>query len=84
MLEAKKRVLDVEHPETLASIDNLAFTWKEQGRDTEALKLIEECVQLRIRVLVFSILTPSHIGDVEQMISKVIEALISHVSRVKV
>jgi hypothetical protein len=45
-----KRVLGEELPDTLTSIHNLAFTWKGQGLDTEALELLEECVQLRIRV----------------------------------
>jgi hypothetical protein len=30
---------------------NLAIIWKTQGRDTEVLKLMEEWVQLRTRVL---------------------------------
>jgi hypothetical protein len=51
VLEAMKSVLEVEHPWVLNSINNLAFTWKGQGRDTEALELMQEYVQLRIRVL---------------------------------
>lgn len=43
-------MLGAEHPDTLDSMNNLAFIWKGQGRDTEALKLIQECVQLRTRV----------------------------------
>jgi hypothetical protein len=31
-MEMNKRVLDAEHTDTLASMNNLAFTWKEQGR----------------------------------------------------
>jgi dolichyl-phosphate-mannose--protein O-mannosyl transferase len=49
--DTRKRVLGAEHPDTLTSMNNLAFTWKEQGRHTEALKLIEECVRLRSRFL---------------------------------
>ena len=30
---------------------NLAFTWKEQGRDPEAVGLMRECVRLQERVL---------------------------------
>jgi len=43
-METWKRVLGEEHPNTLASMGNLAFTWKGLSRDKEALKLIEECV----------------------------------------
>jgi hypothetical protein len=46
-----KRVFGAEHPDTLRSMGNLAFTWKGRGRDTEALGLLKECVQLRTRVL---------------------------------
>jgi hypothetical protein len=50
-METRKRVLGLEHPSTLTSMNNLAFTWKEQGRDTDAFGLINQCVQLRARVL---------------------------------
>ena len=50
-MESCKRVLDAEHPDTLTSMNNLAFTWERQGRVAEALKLMEECVLLRARVL---------------------------------
>ena len=43
--------LGAEHPSTLTSTNNLAFTWKENGRDGEALKLIEECAAARSRIL---------------------------------
>jgi hypothetical protein len=29
------------------SMNNLAFTWKERGRNVEAVKLMHECVQSR-------------------------------------
>jgi hypothetical protein len=32
-------------------MNNLAFTWKGTGRETEAVRLMEECVQSRKRVL---------------------------------
>jgi hypothetical protein len=44
-------VLGEEHPDTLASINNLAFTLKEQGRDEEAIQLMDECVRLRTHAL---------------------------------
>jgi hypothetical protein len=40
-----------EHPDTLTSINNLAFTWKNSGRDTEAYKLMEQFVAARTRAL---------------------------------
>jgi len=44
-------LIGAEHPSTLTSMNNLAFTWKWQGRVAEAIKLMEECVQLRTLVL---------------------------------
>ena len=44
-------MLGAEHPDTLTSMNNLAFTWKEQGRDADTLRLMEYCVQLRARIL---------------------------------
>jgi hypothetical protein len=32
VIEARKRVLVPEHPDTLTSMNNLAFTWKGKGR----------------------------------------------------
>jgi Tetratricopeptide repeat len=43
----RKRVLGKEHPDTLISMNNLAFTWKFQGRDNNALGLMKECLLLR-------------------------------------
>ena len=53
-METHTRVLGIEHPYTLISMDNLASTWKGQGRDLEALNLMKECVQLRQRILGFN------------------------------
>jgi hypothetical protein len=39
-------VLGQEHPDTLTSINNLAFTWKSQGRDIKAFGLMSECYRL--------------------------------------
>ena len=50
-METRKRVLGDEHPDTLTSMNNLAFTMKELGRKMEAIKLMAECVKLRNRVL---------------------------------
>ena len=50
-METFQRVLGVEHPDTLTSMNNLAFTWKGRDRDKEAITLMKECVQLKERVL---------------------------------
>jgi hypothetical protein len=44
-------VLGPEHPDTLTSMVNLAFTWKGQERLGDALALMQECASLRTRVL---------------------------------
>jgi hypothetical protein len=49
--EKRKRVLGDEHRDTLSSMNNLAFTMKEQGKDDGAIQPITECVQIRERVL---------------------------------
>jgi hypothetical protein len=50
VIEARRRLLGNEHPQTLSSMHNLAFTLKGQGRDSDALALMEECVLTRKRV----------------------------------
>jgi Tetratricopeptide repeat len=51
VMETRRRVLGPEHPDTLTSMNNLAFTWKEMERDTEAIRLMKDCVQLLKRIL---------------------------------
>ena len=51
MLETHKEMLGSDHPSTLASMHNLAITWKRQGRVVKAPRLMSECVQRRQRVL---------------------------------
>jgi hypothetical protein len=51
VLETRKRKLGADHPDTLTSLENLAFAWKGQGRDAEAVQLMEDCVQLLSRIL---------------------------------
>ena len=50
-METGKRVWGDEHPSTLTSMHNLAFTWKIFGRHAEAVELMEKCVLLRASVL---------------------------------
>jgi hypothetical protein len=45
------QVIETKHPDTLASMANLAITLKSQDRDEEALSLIEACFQLCKQVL---------------------------------
>jgi hypothetical protein len=50
-METSLRVLGAEHPSTLASMANLAWTLKDLGRNDEAVKLMGEVVQLSIKNL---------------------------------
>jgi hypothetical protein len=52
VMETRRRIVGKEHPDTLTSMNNLAFTMKEQGRKIEAIKLMARCVQLCNKVLV--------------------------------
>jgi hypothetical protein len=49
--DISERVLGLEHPDTLTSMKNLAVTWKAMRRQAEALKLMDECVQLSKRIV---------------------------------
>ena len=51
VIETRKKKLGANHLDTLTSINNLAFTWKGTGKETEAVRPMEECVQLQKRVL---------------------------------
>jgi hypothetical protein len=50
-MENHKKKLGADRPDTLTIMNNLAFTWKGTGRETEAVRLMDECVQSRKRVL---------------------------------
>ncbi|KAH9234753.1 hypothetical protein K456DRAFT_1835619, partial [Colletotrichum gloeosporioides 23] len=45
------RVLGEEHPDTLAIMHNLAFTWKDLERWEDAMQLLQDCVRRRENVL---------------------------------
>lgn len=51
MLEISKTKLGVDHPSTLSGMNNLAHTWKDLGRDEDAIQLMRDCVEGRGRVL---------------------------------
>jgi hypothetical protein len=51
VIEIRKRVLGVEHPDTLIVMGNLAVTWEGQGKNEEALTLMSVCAEMRLRVL---------------------------------
>lgn len=40
-----------EHSDTLSSMANLAFTFKYQSRDLEAIEIMRRCCKLRIQAL---------------------------------
>jgi hypothetical protein len=43
-METSKAKLGMDHLNTLTSMNNLAFTWKGNGKENEVVRLIEECV----------------------------------------
>ncbi|KAK3170216.1 hypothetical protein OEA41_009602 [Lepraria neglecta] len=51
VVEANKRTLGEEHPDTLGSIHNLAIRYSEAGRRQEALRLTEQVVEANKRTL---------------------------------
>ncbi|KAF1357717.1 kinesin light chain 3 [Lizonia empirigonia] len=51
VMEARKRVLGDEHPDTLSSMANLAATYRNQGRWAEAEELDVQVMEARKRVL---------------------------------
>ncbi len=51
VVEANKRTLGEEHPDTLGSMHNLAIRYSEVGRRQEALQLTEQVVEARKRTL---------------------------------
>ena len=50
-MEITKRVLGEEHPSTLTTMHNLAYTWKSQSRNNEAISLMKNCFELRNQIL---------------------------------
>ncbi|KAK3359479.1 hypothetical protein B0T25DRAFT_533084 [Lasiosphaeria hispida] len=51
VVETRKKVLGGEHPDTLTSMNNLAFTQKSQGNFEDALALMRDCLHLRQQIL---------------------------------
>ncbi|KAK4170577.1 hypothetical protein QBC36DRAFT_341619, partial [Triangularia setosa] len=51
VMETRKTKLGADHPDTLTSMNNLAFTWKSQGRHSDAFALMKDCVQARQQLL---------------------------------
>ena len=47
VMETRKTKLGVDHPDTLKSMNNLAFTWRGTGKEIKARRLIEDCIQLQ-------------------------------------
>ena len=51
VIETSSKALGAEHPYTLTSMHNLAFTWKGQGHARKALALIEDCFRYQTRCI---------------------------------
>ena len=51
MMETRKMSLGAEQPNMLTSMYSLAYTWKSQSRNTDAISLMENCVKLQDQVL---------------------------------
>ncbi|KAK3331554.1 hypothetical protein B0H66DRAFT_99255 [Apodospora peruviana] len=51
VMKTRKTKPGANHPDTLMSMHNLTFTWKDQCRHVDALALREDCTQARRRVL---------------------------------
>lgn len=50
-METRKRVRGKEHPDTLTSMVNLAWTWKSQDQHDKSLELMVTCVCLQEKIL---------------------------------
>ena len=48
--ETNLRVLGAEHPDTLTTVNNLAFTWEEQDWNAEAFELMKKLMWLWTRI----------------------------------
>jgi hypothetical protein len=51
VMEARKRVLGPEHPDTVTTMVNLAFTWRGMSQNMKAMELMMECIRLRKQIL---------------------------------
>jgi len=51
VMATRKQKLGPDHPDTLTSMNNLAYMCEGQGRLPEALALVQECVRARRDVL---------------------------------
>jgi hypothetical protein len=50
-LDIQKGVLGENHPDTIDSMDNLAFAWMRLDKKKDAVELMEKCVDLKTQVL---------------------------------
>lgn len=51
VMETRKRVLGPEHPDTLTSMANLAYTWKARGKLQDSLALMRRCSEVCNKVI---------------------------------
>ena len=50
-METRSRQLGHRHPDTLIAMANLAYTWKSQGQDQNAIDLMRQVESLRREIL---------------------------------
>ena len=50
MLEISRKVLGEEHHSALVSMKNLAMTYGDQGKHSQALELLEDCYKIEERL----------------------------------
>ena len=51
VLEARRRILGEEHPDTLRTMHNLASSYQSLGRTKEAAEMQEKVLEVRRRIL---------------------------------
>ena len=70
MLEARRRILGEEHPDTLATMNNLALVLRDQGDIGAARQLLNEACQLARRVLGNADPRAGELAALEEMAAK--------------
>ncbi|NJL62515.1 MAG: tetratricopeptide repeat protein, partial [Methylacidiphilales bacterium] len=73
-LQIRLKVLGEEHPDTAASLNNLAALYKSQGRYDEAEPMFNQALQIRIKVLgeehPHTKITIANLNDLRQKMSE--------------
>lgn len=66
VMETDKRKLGIDHPDTMKSMANLAFTWKFLGRNAEAVELLRTCLAKQKKILGLN--HPSTLSNSEKLL----------------